>query len=430
MVLNSVAFETVPIPSRDIVLSAADEVGIDFSRGKVLGTVVFALFTDMFIYESLIPILPKVAANLNASQTAFGFMFSAFAVVVLISTPLIGVIVDRCGRRGTLLAGAAALAAATTVMANADSFEILFFARMMQGISGAAIWTSGMALVADLYPREQRGWAMGIVMTGISMGTLVGPLLGGVLYERLGTRAPFYAGAILAWLGLALLWKTVPHRPGYPMQGVLLSGAAPRMWHVGLLSLWKRAEFRRIFIIVFLGGMMLCLLEPTLPLHLDQTFSAGPESIGLLFLAATAAYGLFSPLAGMVADRWNRRIVMSMGLVSAAAVLPWIVVSTTWTSLIAVMILFGVSCAMLLTPALPEMADAAEDGVSSDYGAGYAWFNMAYATGMMIGTGVGGWIASHNGLLTAFCTASFVAVACLPLLRVRQPGSNGCRNHV
>ncbi len=116
---------------------------------------------------------------------------------------------------------------------------------------------------------------------------------------------------------------------------------------------------------------------------------------------------------------------MATGLVSAAMILPWIAVSTTWLSLIAVMLLFGVSCAMLLTPALPEMADAAEDGVSSDYGAGYAWFNMAYATGMMIGTGAGGWIASHYGLLTAFCTVSVIAIACLPVLRIRQTISKG-----
>ncbi len=265
----TVAIETVPIPSREIVLSAADEVGVNISRGKVLGTVVFALFTDMFIYESIIPILPKLAANWNVSQSAFGLLFSAYAIVVLISTPFIGVIVDCCGRRGTLLAGIAGLAAATTVMANADGFEILFIARMMQGISGAAIWTSGMALVADLYPLEQRGWAMGILMTGISMGTLVGPLLGGILYARVGTRVPFYAGAMLAWLSLGLLWKTVPRRPEYPLRGMPLSGVAPQMWHVGLVSIWKRPAFRTVFIVVVAGGMMLCLLEPTLPLHLD-----------------------------------------------------------------------------------------------------------------------------------------------------------------
>lgn len=266
---------------------------------------------------------------------------------------------------------------------------------------------------------------MGIVMTGISMGTLVGPLLGGILYERLGPRVPFYAGAMLAWLAFALLWKTVPRRHESRSREMSLSATASRMWHVELLSLWNRAAFRTVFITVALGGAMLCVLEPTLPVYLDRTFAAGPEMIGILFLSATAAYGLMSPLAGLAADRWNRPAIMAIGILGAAATLPWLAVVTIWTGLVTVMVVFGSCIALLLTPALPAMADAVEDCSSSGFGAAYAWFNMAYAIGMMIGTAAGGWLASHYGLFTALCAVSVMVLLNLPFVFI----SNRCSEY-
>ena len=220
---------------------------------------------------------------------------------------------------------------------------------------------------------------------------------------------------------LALLWKAVPRPMTNEISTSLRTRSATRLWHVGLLALWTRPAFRAVFVVVVLGGMMLCLLEPTLPLHLDHQLGAGPEAIGWMFVVASAAYGLFSPLVGMASDRWGRRRIMAAGLVSAAATLPLIALPTTWPFLIAVAVLFGLSCATLLTPALPEMADVADGGDSADYGAAYAWFNMAYALGMMIGTGVGGWLAARQGLFVALCTASIVAILCLPFLRVARP---------
>ena len=423
-VVTTAAKATEPISMDRIASADEHECSEDTSRRIVLAAVVFALFADMFIYESIIPILPAFVARWNVSPAAYGFLFSTFAVAVLFTTPLFGVIADRYGRRLPLLAGALGLAASTTLIAVANNFFILFVARVLQGVSGAAIWTSGMALVADLYPRKLRGRAMGTVMTGISMGTLIGPLLGGALFERVGPRVPFYAGSLLAWTGFVLLWKTVPRKQLDRMSPTLSPEATPRLWHVALMSIWKRPAFHAVFAIVALGGMMLCLLEPTLPLHLDRTLGAGPESIGWLFLSATAAYGLFSPLAGFASDRWSRRSIMAIGLISAAAVLPWIAIPTSWPSLVAVMVLFGISCSMMLTPALPEMADAADDEASSDYGAAYAWFNMAYAFGMMIGTGAGGWIASLYGLFAALCVMSAAAIICLPLLIYRKHGAS------
>jgi MFS transporter, DHA1 family, solute carrier family 18 (vesicular amine transporter), member 1/2 len=392
------------------------------ARRWALAAIVFAVFTDMLIYEMVVPLLPKYVAQWNVSPAAIGFLFSAFAAVVLLSNPLFGVVVDRWGRRGPLLGGALGLAASTALLAVAEHFGVLVLARLLQGISGAAIWTAGMALVADSYPREQRGRAMGTVMTGISLGPLIGPLLGGVLFERVGSRAPFYFGLSLAVLALALLWRVVPKSPPIDTSTSLTRPVgASRFWQVGILALWTRPAFRAVFVVVVLGGMMLCLLEPTLPLHLDQHLGAGPEAIGWLFVISTAAYGMISPVVGFASDRWGRRPIMAAGIVSAAVSLPLIAIPTTWPLLIAVTVWFGMSCAMLLTPALPEMADVADGGDSADYGSAYAWFNMAYALGMLIGTGAGGWLAAEHGLFVALCSASCIALICFVVLRVTRP---------
>ena len=86
-------------------------------------------------------------------------------------------------------AGCVALAASTVLFAFADALPWLFAARLVQGAADAVTWVVGFALIADLYGPEERGRVMGIVMSGTSVAFMVGPSIGGWLYEIGGIRA-------------------------------------------------------------------------------------------------------------------------------------------------------------------------------------------------------------------------------------------------
>ena len=111
---------------------------------------------------------------------------------------------DRIGRKVPLVGGLAALAAATLLFAFATSLPWLFAARLVQGAADAVTWVVGFALIADLYGAEERGRVMGIVMSGTSVAVMVGPTLGGWLYELGGISMPFIGVAALAILVMTL----------------------------------------------------------------------------------------------------------------------------------------------------------------------------------------------------------------------------------
>jgi multidrug resistance protein len=161
------------------------------ARGAAVALVAFAAFTDLVAYSVAVPVLPDLSRRLGASPTLIGLLFSSFGLsLVLVSVPM-GAVSDRTGRRLPLILGMVALTAATLLFAYADSLAWLFAARLVQGAADAVTWVVGFALVADLYGPSERGRAMGLVMAGSNAGFMIGPSLGGWLYERGGMELPF-----------------------------------------------------------------------------------------------------------------------------------------------------------------------------------------------------------------------------------------------
>ena len=105
------------------------------------------------------------------------------------------------GRKRPIVGGLILLALSTVLFAFADSLPWLFAARLAQGAADAVTWVVGFALIADLYGPAERGRVMGFVMSGTSFGLMIGPSLGGWLYETGGMKLPFLTVAGFAAAG-------------------------------------------------------------------------------------------------------------------------------------------------------------------------------------------------------------------------------------
>src|SRR3954470_11200941 len=181
------------------------------SRGITVALVTFATFTDIVAYSVAVPVLPALSRTLGASPTMIGLLFASFGVTLLTMSMPMGAVSDRVGRKAPLVGGMLALAASTVLFAYADSLPWLFAARLVQGAADAVTWVVGFALVADLYGPDERGRVTGIVMSGTTFAVMVGPTIGGWLYEAGGTRLPFLAVSVLAAIVAGgFLWLDVP----------------------------------------------------------------------------------------------------------------------------------------------------------------------------------------------------------------------------
>src|SRR3954471_13320895 len=90
------------------------------SRGITVALVTFATFTDIIAYSVAVPVLPDLSRKLGASPTMIGLLFASFGVTLLTVSMPMGACSDRIGRKGPLVGGMLALAAATLLCAYSD----------------------------------------------------------------------------------------------------------------------------------------------------------------------------------------------------------------------------------------------------------------------------------------------------------------------
>src|SRR5258708_33149911 len=108
----------------------------------------FALFTDAFLYEIVVPLAPLSLAGVT-STSDIALLYCGYALGVIFLTPLCGIISDRIGRKIPLIVGAIAHLIATYIFANAGTDWILVLARIIQRGAASAQWTAGLAVLAE-----------------------------------------------------------------------------------------------------------------------------------------------------------------------------------------------------------------------------------------------------------------------------------------
>jgi MFS transporter, DHA1 family, solute carrier family 18 (vesicular amine transporter), member 1/2 len=355
------------------------------SRGVTVALVTFATFTDIVAYSVAVPVLPALSRRLGASPTMIGLLFASFGVTLLTMSMPMGAVSDRVGRKAPLVGGMLALAASTVLFAYADSLPWLFAARLVQGAADAVTWVVGFALIADRYGPDERGRVSGIVMSGTSAAVMVGPTIGGWLYEIGGLRAPFLTVAALAAAGaVGFLWLEIPTEHTaievVPVRVVLRSRAV--------------ASCAAVVVAV---SATISMLEPVLPLHLTATLGIGPARIGLIFGSGAAASSILHPIYGRLADRWGGRRMMLTGLPLVACVLPLLAVAWNYPSTIACFVLITTTVALVITPSLTFMAEAVSASGVGSFGVGYGLYNMAWGAGLLSGPAIAGFVYERQG---------------------------------
>lgn len=123
-------------------------------------------------------------------------LLAAYAGASVLSSLPAGWVADRTNaRQSPILAGLAALLAATIMLALGQTVAVLVVARILQGVSAAIVWTVGLAMALDTAGQQDLGKVIGPIFSFTSVGELMAPILGGALYDKTGHGGVFGAGA-------------------------------------------------------------------------------------------------------------------------------------------------------------------------------------------------------------------------------------------
>ena len=356
------------------------------SRALAVALVSFAAFTDLVAYSIAVPVLPDLSRRFGASPTMIGLLFASFGVTLLgVSIP-IGSVSDRIGRKGPLVGGLILLALSTILFAFADSLPWLFAARLAQGAADAVTWVVGFALIADLYGPAERGRVMGFVMSGTSFGLMIGPSLGGWLYETGGMKLPFLTVAALAAVAADRFHCGCASRTCTPHA---------RSWPLGRLLRVRAVAICALTVVV--AASTAAMLEPAVSLWLSLDLGLNPSRVGVVFGVAAVAATALHPVFGRLSDRWSGRRLTMIGLVVTALVMPLLSRAWDFQSAIALYVLMGVALALVVTPSLAFMAEATSSAGVKSFGVSYGVYNFAWGLGLLAGPAIGGFLFEQLG---------------------------------
>jgi predicted MFS family arabinose efflux permease len=374
------------------------------SRAIAVAVVTAATFTDIVALGIAVPVLPDLGRRLGASPAIIGLLFGSFGATMLVVSMPMGAISDRAGRRAPMLAGLAALAGATLLFAYARDLPTLFAARLVQGAADATTWVVGFALIADLFPPEARGRVTGIILGGTSVAYMVGPSIGGWLYEMGGIRPPF-----LFVTGMAVLTAAAFAALRLPEHRALREP-------VPILQLLRDQQIVACGVIVLLMAATMTMFEPLFVLFLQDTLHVGPARVGTVFAAAALGNTFFHPLVGRMADAWGARRLSGIGLLVTAAVLPFVGRVWSFQSAIVLCLIQAAAFALIGAPSLTFMADATSEAGLGSFGTAYGLYNAIWAVGLLGGPALGGYLYERMHFSTlALAWAAVVAAITLTL---------------
>ncbi|MGF6882884.1 DHA2 family methylenomycin A resistance protein-like MFS transporter [Nocardia sp. GAS34] len=187
----------------------------EIQPGRVLGVMCAGMFLVLLDVTIVNVALPDIGHGLRSDVSMLQWVVDGYVVAIAGLLLAGGTIGDRIGHRRVLIAGFAIFGVASLICATAPDVGVLIGARVVQGVGGALLLPSTMAVIVEAFPdRADQARALGTWAAISSLALPAGPLLGGILVGWLGWRPVFWINVPLTALTIAATLWTVPARPG------------------------------------------------------------------------------------------------------------------------------------------------------------------------------------------------------------------------
>jgi len=289
------------------------------ARGRY-GVIFFTILIDLIGFGIIIPILPYYAQRLGAGGLGLGALLGVYSLMQFGATAVLGRTSDRVGRRPILLATMICNAVGYLIFAAAQSYPLLFLARVVAGFAGGNI-SAAQAYMADITTPAERSRGMGVIGAAFGLGFIIGPAIGGLSAHYWGHAAPGLVAAGLSLVNFVSAYMILPEslrqehrteRNPWDLSHIVRALRDRRL--APLMIAWGVAPF------AFAGYSV------ALPLWAGVSFGWREQQLGWLFtvIGATAALVqgyLFGKLAARVGDR-ALLILGGFGMALGIAVIP------------------------------------------------------------------------------------------------------------
>jgi DHA1 family tetracycline resistance protein-like MFS transporter len=372
-------------------------------------------------YGIVMPVMAKRLQELGAGVDVLGYMTMAFAVGQFVLSPFMGFLADRYGRKPLILVALAGTALTNVALLVAQTAFLYVLIRLVQGAIGAGLLPASMGVVGDIFPEEKRGRWTGILMGSYGLGFILGPGVGGILYDSFGFVAPFAISAVLATLGFILALIVVPEtrtkeerriKAVNTETGSKSKGALPRPLYI----------FGTLLLLDFVAVFLFSFIEPQLAFYLYEDLRFSTTQFGLL----VSFYGLAMVIGqvglGQLSDKFGRMPLIVVGFILTSSFYFGLVLVQDFFLLIVASVIAGFGSALVV----PALSAAYLDITSEQHRARIMGFKeSAAALGSAIGPLLVAILSNSMNPISIFAISAVLAlvsaaIALLVLKGLRQ----------
>jgi MFS family permease len=398
----------------------------------------------------------RVGIDIAETQRWISVLLAVYGGALLAGSPFCGWFADWSpNRRLPLLIGLVALAGATVMLCLGRSVGVLVAGRVFQGLAAAVVWTVGLALLVDTVGPKDIGQVMGYVSMAMTISVVLGPVLGGIVYERAGYYPVYYMAFALVFLDIlmrlflvekkvAKQWIKEPELSEQASIAAAEQTSASELDKSTAITLVPQSEggvittktancetapstfqksklppiltllaSRRLLAALWgsvVQATVLTAFDTVLALRVQYLFGWDSLGAGLLFLALVIP-NLTAPLIGILSDRFGPRWLSAAGFLLTCPILTVMRFVDhdglqQKVLLCALLALIGVTLTIVITPLIAEITyvvAAKEErrpglyGEKGAYAQAYALFNVAWAAGTLIGPILSGFVNDSAG---------------------------------
>jgi MFS family permease len=372
---------------------------------------------DVMLYSM---VLAELMVHLGITKPEAGLLNSVTLAASAVGGMAFGVVADRVGRTRALMASILVYSVASLACGLSQTLGQLAASRLVLGLGMGGEWATGAALIAETWPPEHRGKALGVMQSAWAVGEAVAASVTLVVLPRFGWRAVFFVGVLPA-LVVLWIWTEVPESP------IWLERGQPRGASLGVL--W-RPDVRGKGVVATLMNACSMFgywgLFTWIPGYLALPEAQGGRGLGVVaslawVLVMAPGKWLGYTLFGFSADAIGRRRSYVSYLVVAAALVPLFGSTRSLTALLALAPLVGFfgagyfsGFAAVASELFPTEVRATAMGVSYNLGRGFSALAPLAV----------GWVASRHSFFAAFLllAAAFLLAAALAVLLPETKG--------
>lgn len=330
------------------------------SKWFVMAAVSMGIFLATIDSSIVNVALPTLVKELNTDFTTSQWVVLAYLLTITTLMLSIGRWADMVGKKRIYTWGFVIFTLGSLACGISNNVYMLIAFRVVQAVGSAMMMTLGMAIVTESFPPEERGKAIGITGSIVSIGIIAGPTFGGFILGSFSWNWIFYVNLPVGIAGIIFAIKYVPDIiPGIKQQFdfpgavtlffsliCLLFGLTVgevngfitlpvlllAIGFIVFLFIFIRLEmkspqpmidlslFRNPLITTnLLSGLItfICFagIIILLPFYLENLLHYPPRTIGLLMAVVPLAMGIFSPISGILSDRWGFRMLTTIGLI-------------------------------------------------------------------------------------------------------------------